>query len=110
MDTDKKATLSLMGRSDEAAVAIRMLAARKLAHLSQKELAGKVSRQVSNISNIERAKNLPGWGIMLFFHHSHRIDVNFLMTGAYAQLPGDVQEELFPILDQICKETDLLDS
>lgn len=108
MDTENKATLSLQGRSDEAAVAVRMLAARKLAGLSQKDLSEKVGRRISNISNIERAKNLPGWGVMLYFHHSHRVDVNFLMTGAYAQLPGDVQEVLFPLLDQISKETDLL--
>lgn len=109
MNTYDKGALTLLGRSDEVAVAIRMRAARKVAGLSQQELADRVGRRISNISNVERAKNLPGWGMMLYFHHSHRIDLNFIMTGAYAQLPGDVQEVLFPALREVTEATDLLD-
>lgn len=109
MNTTDKTAVAFTGRSDEVAVAIRMKAARLVANLSQKELANAVDRQISNVSNVERAKNLPGWGIMLYFHHAHRIDVNFLMTGNYAQLPGDVQSEIFPHLVDIVKATNLLD-
>ncbi len=109
MNTKEKSALAFQGRSDTVAVAIRMKAARLFAGLSQQELADAVKRQVSNISNIERAKNLPGWSIMLFLHHEHRINVSFIMTGDYAQLPGDVQDGIFEHSREIVAKTDLLD-
>ena len=106
MDKD---SLTLLGRSDIAASAIRMRAARLAAGLSQQALADAMGQRISSISNIERAKNFPGWPTMVFLYKEHRVDVNFLVTGNYAQLPADVQASLLSQLVQIHATTDLLE-
>ncbi|QIZ79798.1 helix-turn-helix domain-containing protein [Thalassovita gelatinovora] len=108
MNTDDKNKLALAGRSDNAAVAIRAKAARLFAELSQEDLANALDRRVSNISNIERGRSLPNWKMMLYFYHQHRVDLNFIVAGSYAQLPGDVQTGLFHELEKIVATTDLL--
>lgn len=104
-----KNTLAMAGRSDVIATAIRMKAARLAAGLSQDALADAMGQGISSISNIERARNFPGWPILIYFFEEHRVDLNFLVTGAYSQLPGDVQERLFSQLVRIHADTTLLD-
>lgn len=108
MEKSRKNLLALTGRSDNAAVAIRTKAARLFAGLSQEGLAGAINRGVSNVSNIERGRNLPGWSMLLVLYEQYRVDLNFIVTGAYSQLPGDVQDGLFAKLETIVATTDLL--
>ena len=108
MDIDQKNKLALSGRSDATAVAIRTKAARLFAGLSQEDLAQTVDRRVSNISNIERGRNMPGWPLLLVFYQQYRVDLNFIVAGAFSQLPGDVQDGIFSELEKIVATTDLL--
>lgn len=108
MNTDRKTQLALTNRSDIVAAAIRVRAARLTAGLSQKKLADIFNRRTSWISNIERARAFPPWGVMVFFQREHRIDLNFLVLGLYSQLPADLQDDLFRNLEMVVSETDLL--
>ncbi len=36
--------------------------------------------------------------VVRFLYRQHRIDYNFILNGDFAQLPGDVQDRLFPFL------------
>lgn len=83
-----------------AACAIRLKAARLAVNLSQKELAEALGlKRTTNISNMELALSYPNREVMAYFFTEHRIDFNFLMSGHYSQLPGDVQAALFPALE-----------
>lgn len=110
MDTMEKQHFALKGRTDIAAAAIRVTAARRYAGLTQPELSGALNRGVSAISNTERARSFPPWDLMVYFLKEHRIDINFIVAGEYAQLPADVQEHLFDELKSVHDKTDLLES
>ncbi|WP_312531934.1 helix-turn-helix transcriptional regulator [Paracoccus sp. (in: a-proteobacteria)] len=99
MNTDQKERLAHKGKMGMAACAIRLKAARMAVGLSQKQLADALGlKRTTNISNMELAQSFPNREIMAYFFSEHRIDFNFLMSGHYAQLPGDVQDALFPAL------------
>lgn len=107
MDSKQKQQLAHTGSLDAAASAIRLRAARMAAGLSQKQLAKALGMpRTTNISNMERALSFPNREIMSFLWREHRIDFNFLMSGSYAQLPGDVQDRLFAALEVANSEWD----
>lgn len=89
------------------ACAIRLKAARLASSMSQIELAAALGYDRStNISNMETGKNHPNREVMSWLWREKRIDFNFLMAGLYAQLPGDVQDRLFPALEAATSEWD----
>lgn len=105
-----KNSLAMSGDSDVVSTAIRMKAARLAAGMSQEAVADAMGQRVSSISNIERARNFPGWPILIYFFQQHRIDLNFLVTGVYSQLPGDVQDEIFSRLIEVHASSNLLEN
>lgn len=100
MNSEQKERLAHKGKMDIVACAIRLKAARLVSELSQKQLADALGlKRTTNISNMELALSFPNREVMSYFFREHRIDFNFLMSGHYSQLPGDVQARLFPALE-----------
>lgn len=97
MDTATKLRLAHTDKSDLAACAIRLAAARLVTGLRQNEMAIAIfgADRRTKINNMERGLNYPSREVMTWLFRNHRIDFNFMMLGLYAQLPGDVQEVLF---------------
>lgn len=107
MNTDQKEKLARTGDMNIVACAIRLRAARVVAKLTQQQLAEALgNKRSTNISNMEKALSFPNREVMRFFFREHRIDFNFMMSGHYAQLPGDVQDQLFPALEAASSEWD----
>lgn len=107
MTSDDKHALARTGDMGIAACAIRLKAARQAAGLTQTQLATALGlKRTTNISNMEKALTFPNREVMSYFFREHRIDFNFLMSGHYAQLPGDVQAALFPALEVASNEWD----
>lgn len=107
MTSDEKQALARTGDMGIAACAIRLRAARHAADLSQTGLANALGlKRTTNISNMEKALTYPNREVMSYFFREHRIDFNFLMSGHYSQLPGDVQDRLFPALEVAGNEWD----
>jgi DNA-binding XRE family transcriptional regulator len=107
MTSDEKQALAHTGDMGIAACAIRLRAARHAAQLTQTDLANALGlKRTTNISNMEKALTYPNREVMSYFFREHRIDFNFLMSGHYAQLPGDLQDRLFPALVIACSEWD----
>lgn len=105
MTSDDKERLAKTGDMGAAACAIRLKAARLSTGMNQRELADALGLQrTTNISNMEKAISYPNRETMNYFFKEHRIDFNFLMSGHYAQLPGDVQQRLFPALEDATSE------
>lgn len=99
MDIAEKSRLSRIYDTGIVAAAIRLRAARLACNLSQAEVARALGLpRTTNINNMENAVTFPNRDIMEYYFREHRIDYNFLMAGAYSQLPGDVQDRLFPAL------------
>lgn len=107
MNTEQKQALARTGDLSIVACAIRLKAARLMSGQSQMEVARHLGlKRTTNISNMELALSHPNREIMSYFFREHRVDFNFLMSGHYAQLPGDVQERLFPALEVATNEWD----
>lgn len=107
MNSDQKERLAHKGDMGIVACAIRLKAARLAAGLAQTQLASALGlKRTTNISNMEKAHSFPNREIMSYFWREHRIDFNFMMVGHYAQLPGDVQERIFPALEVANNEWD----
>lgn len=110
MERNHYAMLSLSGRTDIVAAAIRFRAARKFAGIGQEDLAAGSNRSVSNISNMERARSYPALDAIMYLWRNHRVDANFIYAGAYSQLPADVVDGLMIQLGEEIAATDLLNS
>ena len=106
MDTDMKHRLALTGDADETAAGIRLKAARKCAGLSQEKLGELNSTGKAAVANAEKGRSFPSRPLMKYFFREHRIDFNFFVDGQFAQLPGDVQDQLFEKLKAIHNELD----
>lgn len=108
MNTDDKERLALHRDMEKEAASLRIRAARLAVGLSQEEVARQIGRKMTKqkIRNAEAAANYPPHDLMRYYYREHRIDFNFLMHGDYAQLPGDVQERLFPALQAAHIERD----
>lgn len=107
MDSETKQRLAHTGEIGLVACAIRLRAARLSINLTQLQLAQAIgAKRTTNISNMEQAITYPNRELMSFLWREHRIDFNFMMSGHYAQLPGDVQDRLFPALEVANNEWD----
>lgn len=98
IDTAEKERLAGTGRMDATASAARVRASRQVAGMNQGQLARILGITKSTVSGVENGASFPSREMMAFFMKEHRIDFNFLISGQFAQLPGDVQESLFPAL------------
>lgn len=81
------------------ASAIRLRAAFLVTGLDRRNALAKaagVSKTV--LSNAMAGLTYPNRDLMKYLYLAHRIDFNFLMNGDFSQLPGDVQDKLFPAL------------
>lgn len=103
---EEKERLSLRNDMSQKAMAIRLRAARLVTGLSQNQLAAEAGIGKTALNNAEMGKNVPNAQVMRFLYRAHRIDFNFLMNGDFSQLPGDVQDCLFPALAVATSEWD----
>jgi transcriptional regulator with XRE-family HTH domain len=106
MNHDEKRRLARSGDAGKAAAAIRLRAARIAAELSQEALGKAGGVKKAAVSNAENGTAFPGRSILIFLHREHRIDLNFMINGDFAQLPGDVQDRLFQALLTLESEKD----
>ena len=98
MNIEEKERIARRGNMGLEACAIRLAAARRVANVSQAEVAEAAGIKKTAYSNMETGRSFPTRPVMKFFHRLHRIDFNFLMHGDFAQLPGDVQSVIFDAL------------
>lgn len=106
IDYDQKARLAHIGDISVEASSIRLAAARAMTGLRQQDVADAVNIRKTAYSNMETGRSFPTRPVMRFFYREHRIDFNFLMNGDYAQLPADVQTQLWPALEAANSEWD----
>lgn len=60
--------------------------------------------------NSTKGRSYPSRATMLTLYRFHRIDPTFILTGDYAQLPGDIQTRLFEALRAAQSELDQSES
>lgn len=106
MDMDTKDRLARRGSMDVASCAIRLRAARYVAKLESQDFAKEVVVTKAAVSNAEAALSFPSRDMMRYLYRAHRVDFNFLLNGDFVQLPGDVQDQLFPALERATREWD----
>lgn len=106
MDFETKERLALTRDDSKEAAAIRLKAARLYTGLSQEELGKRGGIRKSAINNIEKGRSYPARPLMTYLFREHRIDFNFLILGVFSQLPSDVQDQLFPMLEDVHNEWD----
>lgn len=106
MDYREKERLALFADISERASAIRTKAARNYAGLSQADFGEKGGVKKAAITNIEKGRSFPSRQLMTYLHREHRIDYNFIIHGGFSQLPSDVQDRLFPLLEAVHSEWD----
>lgn len=106
MNTDHKTRLAMTGETDNSAASLRLRAARKMIGFTQEQLAEAGGVKKSAVTAMERGRSFPNRGILVFLYREYRIDFNFMIAGAYAQLPGDVQAQLFDALSDAHDELD----
>lgn len=104
MDVDMKAKLARLNDMGLEACAIRLRAALIVTKLQAKQLAAASSTSKTALSNAMNGLTYPNRDVMKYLYRQHRIDFNFLMNGDFAQLPGDVQDALFPALEAAANE------
>jgi len=82
------------------ASAIRLMAARLITpYKKQKDFADACGISITSYNNMEKGVQFPTRPVMSYLFRAHRIDFNFLMNGNFSQLPQDVQDALFPMLE-----------
>lgn len=106
MEIDAKERLARKNDMSLEAMAIRLRAAQKATGLNQKQLAEAAGVKNTVVSNAQAGMTAPSHPVMRYLYRAHRIDFNFLLHGDFAQLPGDVQEQLFPCLEDATSEWD----
>lgn len=106
MDIDQKEKLARINDMGIEACAVRLRAARFSIEMAQQELANAAGVSKTVLNNAEAGLTFPGREVMKYLYRAHRIDFNFLMNGDFAQLPGDVQDALFPALERAKIEWD----
>ncbi len=93
-----KKTLALIGDMSKAACAHRLRGALEMTGLKQVQLADLTTKGTTSINNQIRGMQFPSREVVAYFYEQHRIDFNFFFAGQFSQLPGDVQDRLFPAL------------
>lgn len=107
MDIETKSHLARVNDMGLAATAVRLRAAFIVTGLSQHlELAKAAGISKTVLSNAMAGSTYPNRDLMKYLYRAHRIDFNFLMNGDFSQLPGDVQDRLFPALSLAGSEWD----
>ncbi|MTH60681.1 XRE family transcriptional regulator [Paracoccus litorisediminis] len=107
MDIETKTRLAHLNDMGLAATAIRLRAAFLVTGLGQlKELARAANISRTVLSNALSGSTYPNREVMKYLYRTHRIDFNFIMNGDFSQLPGDVQDRLFPALEVAKNEWD----
>lgn len=111
MDIDSKTRLAYQNDMGLEACAIRLRAAYHVSGLkTHKELAAACGITKTVLSNAMNGLTYPNRDVLSYLYRAHRIDFNFMMIGLFAQLPGDVQSELFPALERAKREWDQKES
>lgn len=110
MDHDDKRRLARTGDASKSASAFRLRAARSVSGLSQEALGEAGGVKKAAISNSEKGLAFPTRSVLIFLHREFRIDLNFMIHGDFAQLPGDVQDRLFDALSALESEPDQVGS
>ena len=98
MSLEEKEKLAHTGDVGQAASAIRLIAARMFANMTQAQFADASGVRRQALSNMELGLSYPNRQVMKYLYRAHRLDFNFLMHGDFAQLPQDVQDRLFATL------------
>jgi transcriptional regulator with XRE-family HTH domain len=106
MDHKEKRRLARTGDADKDAAAFRFRAARRVSGLSQEGLGKAGGVKKAAVSNAEKGMAFPNRSVLLYLHREFRIDLNFMIHGDFAQLPGDVQDLLFDALAALESEPD----
>ncbi|QRZ14706.1 XRE family transcriptional regulator [Paracoccus methylovorus] len=111
MDIETKAKLARLNDMGLEATAIRLRAAFVASGLQQqKDLASAAGISKTVLSNAMAGSTYPNRDLMKYLFRAHRIDFQFMMNGDFAQLPGDVQDRLFPALEAATSEWDRKES
>lgn len=97
MDQFEKERLSRLGDSSKDAIAFRLKVVRAMIGMSQTELAAEVGLKYTTYNSQEKAGS-PSVALMRYLYRAHRVDFNFILHGDFAQLPSDVQNNLFEAL------------
>jgi transcriptional regulator with XRE-family HTH domain len=98
MNIAEKEMLTQLGDMGKNACSVRLLAARMSTGMTQSEASQQSGVPTNSLNNMERGRQFPNREIMRFYFRAHRIDFNFLMHGDFAQLPADVQAQIFDAL------------
>lgn len=106
MDYERKRSLARTGDAGHKASSIRLRAARNSIGFSQEQLGVAGGVKKTAIANAEQGRAFPGRDVLIYLYREHRIDLNFMINGDFAQLPGDVQEVLFSSLTSLESEQD----
>lgn len=107
MDIETKARLARLNDMGNEATAIRLRAAFIASGIRQhKDLAKAAGISKTVLSNAMAGLTYPNRDLMKYLFRAHRIDFQFMMNGDFAQLPGDVQDRLFPALEAAASEWD----
>lgn len=107
MDLESKTRLARLNDMGLEATAIRLRAAFLATGLGQqKELASAAGISKTVLSNAMAGSTYPNRDVMKYLYRAHRIDFNFVLNGDFAQLPGDVQDRIFPALETATSEWD----
>ncbi|SET75707.1 hypothetical protein [Paracoccus homiensis] len=107
MDLEQKTKLARVNDMGLAATAIRLRAAYIVTGLpKQQDLAKASGISKTVLSNAMAGSTFPNRDVMKYLYRAHRIDFNFILNGDFAQLPGDVQDRLFPALEAATSEWD----
>lgn len=104
MNYETKAALARTNDMSLEACTIRLRAARALTGLAAKDLAAACGMSKQALSSAENAVSFPSRELMRYLYREHRIDFNFMINGDFVQLPGDVQDALFPALERANSE------
>jgi transcriptional regulator with XRE-family HTH domain len=97
MDFETKERLARTGDTTPDAIGRRLRAARVITGLSQKDFAALLDLKPQTYNSQEK-RGAPSIDVMQHLYRAHRVDFNFILHGDFAQLPGDVQDELFAAL------------
>ena len=83
----------LRGNTSAEAIHKRLIAARMMTGLSQKELAEKAGIKYTTFRSQEQSGS-PSVRLMSYFLGAFQVDYNFILGGDPARLPADVREAL----------------
>lgn len=90
-----KIALARKDDTSKAACAVRLTAALAATGFTRADIASRTGLGAPSITNQAKGDQFPSRDVMVYLYAEHRIDFNFILAGAFAQLPEDVQEKVF---------------